>query len=115
MTLTRFVRGKATDSKWPTLTASDNGEKVTPQTRKGSSLLAHADKWETGPLGLATQTGGESGSPQEGRRQRLNPAFVEALMGLPKGFSTPMTGCGASGMRSFLSRQRRLLASLLGG
>jgi hypothetical protein len=136
-------------TRWPTPTASDNGEKVTPQTRKGSSLLAHADKWETGPQGLPTVTAGESGSPQEGQRpqswptpnavmghnsgrldelggsgnpfrgtemgrQRLNPAFVEALMGLPPGWSLPTIGCGASETQLWLSRQRRRLASLLG-
>jgi len=140
---------QAAAQKWPTPTASDNGEKVTPQTRKGSSLLAHADKWPTptatatdakasgtaeyshlpgryqgvtltdatvraSRLGLPTVTAGESGSPQEGRRQRLNPAFVEALMGLPPGWSLPTIGCGASGTQLWLSRQRRRLASLLG-
>jgi hypothetical protein len=138
---------QAAAKQWPTPTASDNGEKVTPQTRKGSSLLAHADKWPTptsqdaagsgsagystesgrsegvtltvasvraSRLGLPTQTAGESGSPLEAPRQRLNPAFVEALMGLPPGWSTPTTGSDVSGMRSFLSRQRQRLASLLG-
>jgi len=121
MTLTRFVRGKATEQKWPTPTANDA---FGSGSRNAEGSKAHAgvslsDKVLTGDSrgrqGRVTQTDGESGSLTAGRRQRLNPNFVEALMGLPAGFSTPTIGCGASAIRSYLSRQRRLLANLLGG
>ncbi len=48
-------------------------------------------------------------------RLRLNPRFVEVLMGLPVGYSEPCptdpTDSGPSGTRSYLSRQRSLYES----
>jgi hypothetical protein len=106
--------------KWPTQTSRDWKDTITggpPPSRLKLSeqTLGQSVSVMTGPQGLPTVTGGESGSTQEGRRQRLNPAFVEALMGLPAGWSLPTIGCGASETQLWLSRQRRRLASLLGG
>jgi hypothetical protein len=103
---------------WPTPTSQDaagsgSAGYSTESGRSEGVTLTDATV-RASRLGLPTVTGGESGSTQEAPRQRLNPAFVEALMGLPPGWSLPTTGCGASGMRLFLSRQRRLLASLRG-
>ena len=105
--------------RWPTPTSQDaagsgSAGYSTASGRSEGVTLTDATV-RASRLGLPTVTAGESGSPQEAPRQRLNPAFVEALMGLPPGWSLPTIGSGASGMRSFLSRQRRLLASLLGG
>ena len=102
-------------TRWPTPNAGDGiaGASDLPH-RQQVSLPRTAAKWPPGPLGLPTVTAGESGSPQEGQRQRLNPNFVEALMGLPPGWSLPTIGCGASGTQLWLSRQRQRLASLLG-
>jgi len=107
------------EQKWPTPTSRDWKDTITggpPPSRLKLSeqTLGQSVSVMTGPQGLPTVTGGESGSTQEGRRQRLNPAFVEALMGLPPGWSLPMTGSGASETQLWLSSQRRRLASLLG-
>ena len=110
---------QAAADKWPTPTSQDavgsgSAGYSTESGRSEGVTLTDATV-RASRLGLPTVSAGESGSPLEAPRQRLNPAFVEALMGLPPGWSTPTIGSGASGMRSFLSRQRRLLASLLGG
>ena len=105
--------------RWPTPTSQDaagsgSAGYSTASGRSEGVTLTDATV-RASRLGLPTVSAGESGSPQEAPRQRLNPAFVEALMGLPPGWSLPTIGSGASGMRLYLSRQRRLLASLLGG
>jgi len=48
-------------------------------------------------------------------KRRLNPAFVEWLMGWPPGWSLPAerNGCGCSETASFLSRRRTHLSALL--
>ena len=106
----------SSDFSWPTPTARDwkDGACENQDVESNALLGRVAVRWPTGPQGLPTQTAGESGSPQEARRQRLNPAFVEALMGLPPGWSLPTIGCGASATQLWLSRQRQRLASLLG-
>ena len=48
-------------------------------------------------------------------RKKLNPDFVEWLMAWPSGFTSEGPGCSSWATASYLSRQRSLLRSLLGG
>ena len=63
-----------------------------------------------GLQGQMTETAGSDGSGQAA----LNPAFVEALMGLPPSWTVP-TASAVSGMPSYLCKQRSLLRRLLEG
>jgi hypothetical protein len=104
--------------RWPTPTSQDaagsGSAGYSTESGRSEGVTLTVASVRASRLGLPTVTAGESGSTQEGRRQRLNPAFVEALMGLPPGWSLPTIGCGASETQLWLSRQRRRLASLLG-
>lgn len=97
----------ATVRNWPTPTTRDwkDGADLSENTPT-NCLLGRA-----GPRSLParmTSTGGVSTSRQEDRR-RLNPSFVEALMGWPVGHSIPfgLTGCGCSGTESFQSKPKK--------
>lgn len=106
---------------WPTLLTADDGRKVT--TRSAQTQLCNvAEAWPSQPSrpDLPTVAGGRS-SPE---RRRLNPLFVEWLMGWPEGLSgfdtagtascrspQPSPGCGCMGC--WLATQRGLLSSLL--
>jgi hypothetical protein len=80
---------------WPTPQAAD-GHKIgsmTPETAarqaaKGhQEMLAGAIHTASGPRAATTTPDGPNGSP----KADLNPRFVEALMGVPKGWLTPST------------------------
>jgi hypothetical protein len=105
--------GFATTWATPT-TAIERG--TTARASKGARDLRN-DSREF-PTGLPAETISTPGAPcssagpgsrQLSARRKLNPSFVEWLMGLPRG----MTGCGPVEMESFLSSQRRLLSSYL--
>lgn len=75
-----------------------------------SSLPAPATGTPGPPSSAITPT-----SPPHSARRRLNPRFVEWLMGWPPGWALPApTSCGSSETESFLSAQRSRLRSLLG-
>ena len=105
---------------WPTPTAGDakaSGSRNTEGSKahQGTSLTDMVQTGDShGRQGPKTATAGETTSPQAGPR-RLSPVFVEALMGFPKNWSTPKTGCGHWATQSFLSQARMRLQSLLKG
>jgi hypothetical protein len=68
------------------------------------------------PAPATSNRGGESSQPGRTSRRRLNPAFVEWLMGWPPNWTVAgPTGFGPAEMESWLSRQRMRLWSLLEG
>jgi hypothetical protein len=96
---------------WPTPTMSDangSGSRNTPGSKAHagvslSDMVATGDS--AGRRDRQTPTGGDAGSRPVARRWRLNPAFVELLMGLPVGWTVPEpTGCAASATPSSPSR-----------
>lgn len=112
--------------QWPTPNARDHKGSDLP-SRNGGASLGHAT--ETGVFSHssrpapATETDGEECSPKvpgslpPSARKRLNPCFVEFLMGLPTFWTMPIplthferTGSGAEGMDASLWRQRLLSA-----
>ena len=119
---------QAAAKNWPTPAARDyKGTNTNPEAQKDQlpNFVRHrfseaAKGWPTptagdhGRQGRKTSTDGETTSPQAGPR-RLSPVFVEALMGFPKNWSTPKTGCGHWATQSFLSQARMRLQNLLKG
>jgi hypothetical protein len=85
-----------------------------PASRSGCGRLWTTPKAIEIPTGVNAQ-GGESLTTQVGNKKRLNPNFVDWLMGLPPGWSSTRTGSVAAGMALYLSRQRALLRAWLGG
>lgn len=72
---------------WPTPRSSDGDKGGPNQAQKGKpSLVALA----RGHQGLPTPTAGLESSPSGPTSRRLNPAFVEWLMGWPEGWSLPV-------------------------
>jgi hypothetical protein len=76
----------ASDRLWPTQRASMNENRTTKPAPShgvthGSTLAGVASRPDP-----TTTTDGKNGSPQAD----LNPRFVEALMGLPDGWSDPL-------------------------
>ena len=107
-------------SSWPTPRKNDfKGHCTEATTRKDGKCrndqLVNA-VIHTGPLGQTKQTsGGKSSttppiSPQQLRR--LNPTFVEWLMGMPTGWSLP-TPIDQSAYRLWVTESSRLLVLLL--
>jgi hypothetical protein len=105
--LPNFVRhrfSEAAEQKWATPTASDA---IRQATREGSAAHAGVNLDEMihmistgdshGRLDPATPKDGETTS----QRAVLNPRFVEALMGLPLGWSSAAIVSDASVMESF--------------
>ncbi|MFM9829389.1 MAG: hypothetical protein ACKVOB_11695 [Sphingomonas sp.] len=106
---------------WPTPLTADDGRKVTARSAQ-TQLCIVAESWpEPHSRPDHPTPAGQKSSPQ---RRRLNPLFVEWLMGWPEGlsgFDTAATaschspalspGCGC--MDCWLNRQRELLADLL--
>ena len=104
---------------WPTPTAGDSraGGSRNAENAKAHLGVSLSDKVATGDSrgrrGRATEKDGDGGSTPEDR-PRLSPDFVEALMGLPVGW----TDCEVSVTPSFRSGRRlhsRLLWSVLFG
>lgn len=106
---------------WPTPLTADDGRKVTARSAQ-QQLCNVAESWPNSPSrpDLPTIAGGRSSET----RRRLNPLFVEWLMGWPEGLSgfdtaataschspAPSPGCGC--MDCWLNRQREMLADLL--
>jgi len=87
---------------WPTPTVRGN-DNVSGAGRSGDGLATRGRRVQ------ATSTGGAPCSPaRRSSRPRLNPLFVEWLMGWPLNWSNPYGAIGSlsSGMGSFLSRRR---------
>jgi len=81
---------------WPTPRSSDGDKGGPNQAQKGKpSLVALA----RGHQGLTTPTAGLESSPSGPTSRRLNPVFVEWLMGWPPGWSMP-SGFGSTGSGS---------------
>lgn len=114
--LAELAEGKT--QRWPTATSRDSKDGACADADVPTNALL-GRLCEKGLLqaselfhrGQETSTHGEPSSPSNrGSRRRLNPAFVEWLMGFPDLWTYPEpTGSDASEMRSYLSKQRRLL------
>lgn len=94
--------------RWPTATAHDRkgGRSEASAIKKGARCLAREAAWPTATAGDARSSGSRSlpGSkahagtsltdatertqPSEAEKRRLNPEWVEALMGFPPGWTT---------------------------
>lgn len=99
-------------ARWATPTVGDSrasarGTTTTGVMHEGSSLTDMV-RDRSGLLGPTTRTAGGSGSGGV----VLNPAFVEALMGLPTGWTG--CGCSAEGLCRYRSRWRSELARVAG-
>ena len=81
---------------WPTPGANDYKGSYQPGQRRGQLDEATEQKWAGG-------------------KAKLNPNFVEWMMGWPVGWTTARTGFDARAMESWRCKQRQLLAYLLGG
>lgn len=86
---------EAAEQRWPTPRAEDSesaGERV---GRGVKDTLTAASRSLSLP-GPASESSGDASSPQTptSRRPRLNPTFVEWMMGFPRGWTDPRTwGC----------------------
>lgn len=80
--------------QWPTATATEatGGEDLRDRTN-GVRLATAALQWANGLQDLATPPPGAPSSSSGQTSRRLNPAFVEWLMGWPEGWSS----CGLTG------------------
>jgi hypothetical protein len=105
---------------WATPTAHDERDGTGGDLPTKSLLSRQAPR--SGLLDPASARSGPESSPpgptshpRSPGRARLNPKFVEWLMGFPPGYTTPVvsTASESSVMRSFLSKERQLLESLL--
>jgi hypothetical protein len=100
------------ETAWPTPQAKDwkSGE-VSEATRTKNSRPLNGIASHFSPPDQETPTHGSESSPSaQTSRRRLNPAFVDWLMGLPPGW----TDYGPVETASWYSRQRMRLRSLLG-
>jgi len=109
-----MLNGQA--ANWPTPRASANENRTTknaPSHGNGHGLTL-AGVAISGLPAPTTPTGGDDCSPSTPTSRRLSPAFVEALMGMPPGWTQiGSTGSAASAMASCLSLWRRRSWSLL--
>lgn len=85
-------------ANWPTATANDHKGSSQPGQRRGQLREAAEQKYSVGRQ-AQEESGGEL---QKGSTRRLNPGFVEWLMGFPSGWIS----FERWGMESFPSRQR---------
>lgn len=100
---------------WPTPAARDakgaNGPEHLAKERGHHDQLPNAVALWSGHPVPETSTGGPESSPPTPSSRRLNPAFVEWLMGWPPGWSMPSgfgpTGSGSSETASCLPKPRR--------
>ena len=114
---------------WPTPLTADDGQKVT-STAHQTALCNFAVDWAKGVRAFAMtdlslpDRSTPSGPKSSETRRRLNPLFVEWLMGWPEGLSgfdtaamaschspQPSHGCGC--MDCWLTQQRAMLSDLL--
>jgi hypothetical protein len=112
--------------QWPTPAARDfrseqGGVKTMEHFNRpaGPSLPAFIAHSEFSPLAQPTAAGQDClpdspGSPQPSQTKRLNPYFVEWLMGWPAGWTSPIVrpDCAPEAMALFRARQQAHLSSL---
>ena len=113
------IDGSCSDGRlWPTPTASDWKGQSQPGQRRGT-LSEAVEEHPCWTLHFSRPAGdphyGQKLSKEDSRR-RLNPDFVDWLMGLPPAWTClePIAS-GPAGMESFLFRLRRRLQYLLKG
>lgn len=109
---------EAAEQHWPTPTASDAsgagsrntvtskahaGVSLTDAVLTGGSTSRQGSDRRSSPPVLTTSTCGPECSP---KHRRLNPAFVEMLMGWPTGWSIARIGFGPSATELYLYRRR---------
>lgn len=97
-------------SSWQTPRASDGAKSGPNQSQGGKPALAAQ---ANGLRDLETSTPGEPSSSSGQTSRRLNPAFVEWLMGWPEGWSLPgLTGSDSWVTASSPPKRQRRLSSL---
>lgn len=85
---------------------------VLEKTKQGRDLSTDAESFPTGPPAPETSPpGGPSSPPTPNSRRRLNPSFVEWLMGAPPGW-TSLASIDCERWATWWCRSRRLLRSL---
>lgn len=109
---------EAAEQRWPTPTASDAsgagsrntatskahaGVSLTDAVLTGGSTGRQGSDRRSSPPVLTISSCGPECSP---KHRRLNPAFVEMLMGWPTGWSIARIGCGPSATALSLYRRR---------
>lgn len=75
-------------SQWATPTASDDGDKVTLRTRRGSSLLAQGELWNTPAVPNGGRMGARTEEGREGQERHLEHQAVSASL-----WATPNAQC----------------------
>jgi len=93
---------EAAEQLWPTATASDDGTKQTLASHQNSLMRAACSHH-----GQAIADGQTSSPQTQDSPRRLNPPFVEWLMGLPDGLTEP-TACALSATQSYRYKRRLL-------
>lgn len=105
-------------NRWPTPNSRDHkGEDL--NTRTGGASLSHytekGQRTHCSPPDQPTQDGQTSSPTAPSSPRRLNPEFVEKLMGWPIGLtSTEPTACDAEAMALWRSKLRQHLSDLFG-
>jgi len=87
--------GGKESSFWATPTASDDEHKVTVNSLQ-PGLVGEVDRFSGRPVQEALKIGGKLSKSDQTSLPRLNPKFVEWLMGWPQGW-LEMTSCESSG------------------
>lgn len=109
--------------RWPTPGANDYKGSAKIGQRRRQLDEAAEQKWPTPNAVQGNNSGrldelGGRGNPYRGTemgKAKLNPNFVDWMMGWPVGWTIARTGFDAREMASWRSRLRSLLAYLLGG
>ena len=95
---TRNHQGRALNKEvhtWATPTASDDEHKVTVNSLQ-PGLVGEVDRFSGRPVQEALKIGGKLSKSDQTSLPRLNPKFVEWLMGWPQGW-LELTGSASSG------------------
>lgn len=90
---------------------SRSGDRIDEPLLAGQAVRHSLPAPETPTPGDSSSTAGPTSHPQP--KRRLNPLFVEWMMGWPGQWSIASTACGPAEMESFLSQQRAHLSSYL--
>lgn len=97
---------------WPTPTSTDHKGSTRPGQRVGQMSEAAEQRFQTPRAGAKGPAGEDSTHGGQPRGKRLNPAFVEWLMGFPTGW-TNLTSLASTDFARWVTRSFRLSRALL--